>query len=85
MGELGQVGEGWLDGPFPYDEDGRLLPVAGPQLANPASRFGFQLGKKQGASDDLKRSQINRAAAIQTPVNPPTWGYFAAIGRTYWE
>ena len=35
---LDQVDRGWLQGPFPFDEDGSLVTGEGPQLAKPASR-----------------------------------------------
>ena len=37
------------------------------------------------AIDALKRRKTNRAAAIKTPVNLPTWGQFAAVIRTFQE
>ena len=73
---LSQVEKGWLQGPFDFDEEGNLVTAEGLQLANPASRFGVQKGSKLRAADDLKRSQTNRAAAVKTPVNLPTWGHF---------
>ena len=79
---LDRVERGWLDGPFQFDEEERLVIGEGPQLANPACRLGVQQGKKLRAVDDLKRRQTNRAAAIRAPVNLPTWGHFAAVIRT---
>ena len=80
-----QVEKGWLDGPFPFDEEGKMITGEGPQLVNPAFRFGVQQGEKLRAVDDLKRSQTNRAAAIRTPVNLPTWDHFSAVIRTFQE
>ena len=57
----------------------------GPQLANPAFRFGVQLGSKLRAVDDLKRSTTNRAADVRTPVKLPTWGHFSAVIRSFQE
>ena len=74
-----QVDAGWPDGPFPFDEEGKLVTGLGLQLANPASRFGAQRSGKVGASDDLKRSQTERAAATRAPLKLPTRGNFSAI------
>ena len=52
-------------------------------MGNPAFRFRPQQGEKLGAVGDLKGSQTNRAAAIRTPVNLPTWSHFAAVIRTF--
>ena len=35
-----QVRKEWLDGPFQFDEEGWLVTADGPQVANPALRFG---------------------------------------------
>ena len=53
---LNQVATGWLNGLFPFDENGKLVTGDGPQLVNPASRFGVQQGGKLRAAGDLKRS-----------------------------
>ena len=37
---LDQAEKGWLDGPFPFNEEGTLLTGVGPQLETPAVRFG---------------------------------------------
>ena len=78
---LARVEKGWLEGPYQYNEEGSLVTAGGPQLANPAFRFGVQLGGKLRAVGDLKRSQTNGAVAVRTPVNRPTWGRFAAVIR----
>ena len=80
-----QVEKGWLQGPFKFDDEGNLVTNEGPQLANPAFRFGVQQGDKLRAVDDLKRSQTNRAAAVRTPVNLPTWDHFSAVIRSFQE
>ena len=82
---IAQVEKGWLHGPFAFDEEGNLVTEEGPQLANPAFRFGVQQGTKLRAVDDLKRSQTNRAAAVRTPVNLPTWDHFSAVIRSFHE
>ena len=82
---LCQVEKGWLQGPFKFDDEGNLVTNEGPQLANPAFRFGVQQGDKLRAVDDLKRSQTNRAAAVRTPVNLPTWDHFSAVIRSFQE
>ena len=84
-GALDHEAKGCLDGPFPFDEEGQMITGEGPQLVNPAFRFGVQQGEKLRAVDDLKRSQTNRAAAIRTPVNLPTWDHFSAVIRTFQE
>ena len=73
---LNQVDEGWLNGPFPFDENGKLMAGNGPQLVNPAFRFGAQQKAKLREVNDSKRSQTNRAAAIRAPLNFPTWDLF---------
>ena len=80
---LNQAGAGWLGGPFPFDGNGKLVMGFGAQLPNPAFRFGVQRGGKLRAVDDLKWRRWNRAAAAQTPVNPPTWGDLPAIFRMF--
>ena len=77
--------QGWLDGPFPFDEEGELVIGEGRQLVNPACRFGAQQGEKLRAVDGSKRSQTNRSAAIRAPVNLPTWDHFSAAIRTFQE
>ena len=78
---LDQVNRGWLDGPFPFDEYRKLVTGGGPQLANPASRFGAQQSKKLRSVDDPERSQTKGAAAVRAPVNPPT-RYFGKSSDT---
>ena len=80
---LEHVDLGWLDGPFPSDEDGKLVTGEGPQRANLASRFGLQPGKKLRVVDGLRRSPTDTAAAARTSVNPLTWDHFAALVRTF--
>ena len=46
---LDQVEKGWLNAPFPFDENGELVTGGGPPLARPAFRFGAQQGKKQSS------------------------------------
>ena len=75
----------WLRGPFPYDDEGRLVTRLGLQLANPAVRFGVQREGEFIAADDLKRSETKRAAAIQTQGNLPTWDHFEAISSLFQE
>ena len=82
---LEQEEKGWLNGPFPFDEEEQMITGEGPQLVNPAFRFGVQQGGKLRAEDDLKRSQTNRAAAIRTPVNLPTRDHFSAVIRIFEE
>ena len=82
---LDQVYSGWLDGTLSFDEEGRCVTGVGPQLTNPASRFGLQHGEKLRAVDDLKRRQADRAAAIQTPLKLPMRGHVAAIIQTFRE
>ena len=82
-GALDQVDTGWLDGPFPFDGDGKLVAGAGERPADPACRFGVQQGKKLIPVDDCKRSQANMPTAIRTPVNLPTWDHVAAIISTF--
>ena len=57
----------------------------GPQIANPAFRFGVQQGEKFGAVGDPEWSQTSSAAAIGTRVNLPTRDHFAAISRLFQE
>ena len=64
-----------MAGPFPFDEDGNTVTGEGPKLA--------QQGGRLRAVDFLKRSQTNRAAAIKTPINAPTWDHIAAVIRTF--
>ena len=78
---LGQVQRGWLDGPFPSDDEGRLITGQGPQPVNLTFRLGVQQGGKLRAVDDLKRSQADRTAKVRTPVNLPACGNLAAIIR----
>ena len=75
------MGRGWLDGPLPLDGGGQPVTGLDPQMVNPAFRFGARQGEKLRAVDDLKRSPANRAAAVQTPVDLPTWGHFTTIFR----
>ena len=44
-GQLKQVKTGYLGGPFPFDGVRNLATGGGPQLANPAFRFGGQRRK----------------------------------------
>ena len=67
-----QVEKGRLEGPFPIDTEGQLLPGNGPQVVGPALRFRAALGESLGAVDDLRGSQTHRAAASRTPVILPT-------------
>ena len=60
-----------------------MITGEGPQLVNPAFRFGVQQEEKLRAVDDLKRSQTNRAAAIRNPVNLPESERFSAVIRTF--
>ena len=80
-----QVKKGQSNGPFQFDEEGRIATVGCPQTVSPAFGFGAQQGQKLRAVDDLKRCQTNRAAAIETPVNLPIWGHFSATIRTFRE
>ena len=41
---LGQVDIGWLDGPFPFGLEGRLITARRPRRVNPAFRYGSQHG-----------------------------------------
>ena len=82
---LDQVERGRLSGPSPFGVNGKLVTGDGPQLANPAFRFGAQQGPKLIAAGDLKRSQTNRAAAIRAPVNLQTRGHFPAAIRMFQE
>ena len=79
------MGNDWLDGPFPFDENGGLVTGEGPQLADPAFRFRGQQGEELRAGYDLKRSEKAKAAVIRTPVNLPTWGHVISITRTFQE
>ena len=45
---LDQAAEGWLDAPFPFDEEGKLPAGSEPQLINPARRCAFRLGTTDG-------------------------------------
>ena len=82
---MAQVEKGWLEGPYQFNEEESLVTAEGPQLANPAFGFVVQQGEKLRAVGDFKRSQTNRAAAVRTPVNLPTWGHFAAVIRCFQE
>ena len=48
---------------------------------NPAFRCGVKLDEKRRAMGDLKQSEANKASAIHTPVNLPTWGLRAQVCR----
>ena len=39
---IDQIAGGWLDGPSPFDEDGRLVTGERPLLARPAIKFVAQ-------------------------------------------
>ena len=80
---MGRVEEGYVGGLVPSDAEGRPLAGEGPQRVDPASRFGLPQGGKLTAADDLKGSHANRAAAVRTPVNLPTWGQFEAATRYF--
>ena len=54
-------------------------------MVYPAVRFGARQGQKLRAGEYLRRNQTNRAAAIKTLVNHPTWEHFSAIIRTFQE
>ena len=41
---LDQVKKGRMRGPYRFDEEGRLAAADGPQLANPAFRYGAHGG-----------------------------------------
>ena len=82
---MARVKRVWLNGPYQFDEEGRLVTAGGPQLANPALRCWAQRGERLRAVRDLKRSQNDRAAAIKTSVNLPTWGHVAAVVRSFQE
>ena len=58
------------------NEEGELVTGLGPQLANPARRFGVQRGEKLSAVGGLRKCHAKRAAAVQTPVDLPTWDHF---------
>ena len=75
--------KGWLDGPFPFAVEGKLVTGLGLQLVNPATKFGGQQVGELRAVDVVERSRTDPAAAVRTPVNPPTWGQFAAFFRTF--
>ena len=77
-GTLGQVEKGWLNGPLPYDAEGRLITGEGPKIVNRAFGFGAPQGDKWRAVDDLKRGQTMRAVATRAPINLPAWDIFAA-------
>ena len=77
------VETGRLNGPSLSDAEGRFVTVGGPKLVYPAVRFGAQQGQKLRACEYLKRNQTNRAAAIKTPINRPTWEHFSATIRTF--
>ena len=79
------VKKGRLNGPFLSDAGGRFATVGGPKLVHPAVRFGARQGQKLRAGEFLRRNQTNRAAAIKTPVNHPTWEHFSATIRTFQE
>ena len=49
---LDQVDKGWLDGPSPFDEEGRLTADPGPKKGNQTFSFGIQQGSKSGATAD---------------------------------
>ena len=57
----------------------------GPQQANASFRFGVQQGAKLRAGGDPKRSQWNRVAAEQTPVNLAARDRVSAISRMFQE
>ena len=60
-----------LGGPFPFDKEGQLLAGEGPQMVNPAIRFGDLRGSKLRAVGDFRRSWTKKAAAVRTPANSP--------------
>ena len=64
---------------------GRPLCGDGPQLVNAASRFGVEQGSKLRAVDDIKRGWTERAAAMHTLANLPTWGHFAGVAGYFRE
>ena len=51
-GAMEQIEEGWLDGPAPFDTEGRLFAGNSPQAVNPTSRSGAPQGEKLMAVDD---------------------------------
>ena len=77
--------EGWLGGPSPYDTEGRPLAFGGPQVVNPAFRFGTPQRDKHSAAADLTGSQKSRAEAVWAAVNLPSGGHFAAAIRRFQE
>ena len=58
--------------PLPKQRRRMAVTADGPRLVHPAFRFAAQQEGKLGAVGDLKRSQTNWAAAIQTRVNLAT-------------
>ena len=82
---MDQAGNGWLAGPFSFDNESQVRAGGGPQLVNPAQRFGVSWGEKLMAVGNLKGTQTNCAAAGRTPVYPPTWDHFAAVIRYFQE
>ena len=53
---LDQIAKGWLDGPFPHGEDGKLPTEGGPAASVPC----FEIRSELRAEDGL--SQTNRAS-----------------------
>ena len=71
---LEQTSAGWLGGPFPIDETGRLdLPDQPHPII--AFRFGVDQSDKLRACDDLKYSKTNEFCAAKTPISLPTWDH----------
>ena len=52
---------GRLGGPFPFDEEGRLLTSGCPQRVNPASGFGAPQVERLRSADALERRKTNSA------------------------
>ena len=82
---VNHVDKGWLDGPLPLDEDGKVVTGEGPQPASPAFRFGVRQGKQLRVVDDLKEAKRIGWQRLEHPVNHPAWDHFAATIRTFQE
>ena len=73
---LDQVAKGSLDGPLPYNAEGKLLTWGWPTA-------GEQQKVEERTVDDLRRSRTKRAAAFHTPVYLPMGDHFAAATRPF--
>ena len=77
---ISQVHLGWLSGPIPIDDSGR---VRGFSLegANFGFRFGVEQNEKLMACDDLRRNMVNLCTSVYTPITLPTWGHISEMAK----